>query len=246
MSTGIWSAASGAVAQSFSLDVTANNIANATTPGYRADRSVFRQELARAVQRGETRSLRYAMVRTSSVDFSAGQIVSTGRPLDVALKSDDSFLVVRTAEGERFTRAGSLKLAPDGSLTMPDGTPYLGADRKPAKVASDAKSVEITKDGRVSVDGVETGQTLLVVSFARASELERDGKLLFRANAAAGRPRPVAADLEVGAVEGSNASAVGGMTSLVTASRQFEMLTRVIEAFSTIDRKAATDVMAKR
>ena len=74
----------------------------------------------------------------------------------------------------------------------------------------------------------------------------RDGKVMFRAPPAAGRPVEAVADLEVESLEGSNASAVGGMTSLVTASRQFEMLTKVIEAFSTIDRKAATDVMAKR
>lgn len=246
MSTGIWSAASGAVAQGFSLDVTSNNIANATTPGYRADRSVFRQELARAVQRGDTRSLRYALVRSTTADFTAGQVTSTGRPLDVALRSDNSFLVVKTAQGERYTRAGNVRVGADGTLTMPDGAAYLGPDRKTLRVPPEAKTAAFSKEGLLVVDGVETSQRLLVVSFARPTALEREGNVLFRAPVPAGRPTEAPAELEVEALESSNASAVGGMTAMVTASRQFEMLTRVIEAFSTIDRKAATDVMAKR
>ena len=246
MSTGIWSAASGAVAQGFSLDVAANNIANATIPGFRSDQAVFRQELAKAVQQGQTPSLRYALVRSARVDFRAGDLTPTGRPLDVALRSDDTFFVVKTKDGERYTRAGGAHVAADGSLTMPDGTPSLGPDRKILKVPAEAKSVAFSKDGRLVVDGVESPQRLLVVSFKTPAALERDGKVMFRAPPAAGRPVEAVADLEVESLEGSNASAVGGMTSLVTASRQFEMLTKVIEAFSTIDRKAATDVMAKR
>lgn len=246
MSTGIWSAASGAVAQSFSLDVTANNIANATTPGYRSDRAVFRQELTRAVQRGEARALRYSLVRSATTDFASGQITATGRPLDVALRGDNSFFVVRTAQGQRFTRAGNMRVAGDGALTTPDGAAYLGADMKPLRVPSDAKTAAFSKDGHLVVDGVEGNQRVRVVSFARPAALEREGNVLFRAPPAAGRPVEAPTDLEVGAIESSNASTVGGMTAMVTASRQFEMITRVIEAFSTIDRKAATDVMAKR
>ena len=246
MSTGIWSAASGAVAHGYSLDVAANNIANATTPGFRSDKAVFRQELAKAVQRGETPSLRYALVRNAVVDFRAGDLTPTGRPLDVALRTDDTFFVVRTRDGERYTRAGGVQISSDGSLTMADGTPYLGPDRKIMKAPMEAGTVAFSKDGRLIVDGVEGTQKLLVVSFKTPAALVRDGNVMFRAPPAAGRPVEAPADLEIGALEGSNASAVGGMTSIVTASRQFEMLTRVIEAFSTIARKAATAVMAKR
>ncbi len=246
MATGIWSAASGAVAQSFSLDVAANNVANAGTPGFRADRAVFRQELARATARGEARGLRYNLTRTASPSFVPGELVSTGRPLDVALRSENSLFAVRSADGVRYTRAGSLTLSADGKLTTPEGLPYLGADGQPLSVPSEAKSVSVNREGQILVDGVESGSKLRVVTFARMDALEREGQNLFRAPPAAGRPTETPAELEPGAVEMSNASAITSMTTLVTASRHFEMLTRVIEAFSTIDRRAATDVMAKR
>ncbi|HEY8944062.1 MAG TPA: flagellar basal body protein, partial [Polyangiaceae bacterium] len=86
MSSGIWSAASGAVGQTAALDVAANNVANATTPGYRADTSVFRQTLADALGNAAgTRSQRFAITRTTTPDFTPGQVVHTGRALDVAL-----------------------------------------------------------------------------------------------------------------------------------------------------------------
>jgi flagellar basal body rod protein FlgG len=246
MSTGIWSAASGAVSQSYALDVTANNLANVATPGYRADRAVFRQELARAVQRGEGRALRYSLVRSATTDFSAGQVVHTGRALDVALRSDKSFFVVRTPQGERYTRAGNVRISADGTLVTPEGHAYLDPMKKPILVPPDSKTAAFDEQGRLSLDGAEGSARLLVVTFPTPDALEREGNVLFRAPPAAGKPTEAPADLELEALETSNASSLSGITNMVTASRQFEMLTRVIEAFSAIDKKAATDVMAKR
>ena len=245
MSTGIWSAASGAVAQTFALDVTANNIANGSTPGYRGDHAVFREELAKAVQRGDTRSLRYALTRSAATDMKAGNIVSTGQPLDVALRGERSFFVVKTPEGERFTRAGSMRLASNGTLTTPEGYVYLGADKKPLGVPLEAKSASVGRTGRLSVDGEETSSAVGVVRFEHPEALERVGNVLFSATAGAGTPTVAEPDLEPEALEGSNTPPLRGMCSIVAISRNFDMMTRVIEAFSNIDRKAATDVMKR-
>src|SRR6185436_12689868 len=111
MSTGIWSAASGAVGKTTALDVAADNVANATTPGFRAETAVFRQTLATAVDKSKgTQSMRYAITRTNVPHFDAGQIVESGKPLDVALPEGNAFFVVRTPQGERYTRAGSFRL----------------------------------------------------------------------------------------------------------------------------------------
>jgi flagellar basal-body rod protein FlgF len=97
MSTGIWSAASGAVGQIAALDSAAQNIANATTPGFRAEEAVFRQTLVKSINANTgTKSLRYAVSRTTVPDFRAGQMVQTGRPLDVAITDDKSFFMVST------------------------------------------------------------------------------------------------------------------------------------------------------
>jgi flagellar basal body rod protein FlgG len=241
MSTGIWAAVSGAVGQTTALDVAANNIANSSTPGFRADRELFQQTLANA-QRGADGSLRYSIVRTVRPDLNAGQIISTKRGLDVALRGPDGFFAVRTPQGDRYTRAGHLVTSADGTLTTPDGHPYLGAGNQPIRVPPDGKDVAFGPDGTLLVDGADAGAKLQVVRFANPAGLEKEGDVLLRARPEAGRAQPLPADLEVGALELSNSTAINGMTSLVTASRQFEMLTKVIEAFATADRSAATSI----
>ena len=246
MSTGIWSAASGAVSQMTALDVAANNVANASTPGFRADRALFRQELNRAKDStAGTRSMRYALTRTVEPDRKQGQMVYTARSLDVALRQPDTWFVVKTPQGERYTRAGAIQVGTDGTLRTPEGYQYLGANRAVIRARTDARQVSISPNGSVTVDDSETNQQLAVVSFANTEGLVKEGAVLVRATPAAGRPRVATPDLEMGTLESSNSSALGGMNALVTASREFEMLTKVIEAFSQIEQRVAQDVARK-
>ncbi len=245
MSTGIWSAASGAVGQIAALDTAAQNIANATTPGFRAEEAVFRQTLVKAVN-GDTatRSMRYAISRTTVPDFHAGQMVHTGRPLDAAISDDKSFFVVSTPQGERYTRAGSFRMAVDGTVSTPDGHPVLAANHRPVKTDPRAANISIDRDGNLVTDGV-VGQQLGLVTFPNLGGLERDGQVLFKARPDAGAAVASDALLETQSVELSNANAVTGMTALVTTSRNFEMISKVIEAFGDIDKRAATGIMGK-
>ncbi len=158
MSTGIWAAVSGAVAQTSALDVAANNIANSSTPGFRADRELFRETLANA-QRGADGSLRYSVVRNVRPDLNAGQITTTNRGLDVALRGADGFFAVKTPQGERYTRAGHMSVSSDGTLTTADGHAYLGANRQPIRVPPDSKEVTFGPDGSLLVDGMESGSS---------------------------------------------------------------------------------------
>ena len=165
MSTGIWSAASGAVGQIAALDSAAQNIANATTPGFRAEEAVFRQTLVKAVNNNTgTKSLRYAVSRTTVPDFRAGQMVQTGRPLDVAITDDKSFFMVSTPRGERYTRAGSFRMALNGNITTPDGYPVLGANHRPVKIDPNSRNVSLDREGRLIADGVP-GPELGLVTF---------------------------------------------------------------------------------
>jgi flagellar basal body rod protein FlgG len=111
------------------------------------------------------------------------------------------------------------------------------------QVSPDSQSVAISPQGTVVVDGEETGSRLLLVTFPDPTGLEKDGHLLLRARPEAGRPQLSGSTLQPETIEASNASAVKGMTDLVTTTRQFEMLTRVIEAFSAADKRAATGIM---
>ena len=245
MTTGIWAAASGAIGQMESLDVSTSNLVNASTPGFRADSSVFRQTLARAVSaNASTNSLHYLTTRTTAPDMNAGQIVPTGRALDVAIPDDKGFFVVSTPRGERYTRAGNFKLRVDGTLTTSEGFPVLGENRRPLVVNGTDKQVAIDADGRLTSDG-QAGAKLAMVTFANLSALQKEEGVALRALPEAGPPVAHEVRLEVGALELSNESSVSGMADEVNTSRQFDMAMKVIEAFAAIDRSAAKDLMGK-
>ena len=228
------------------LDVAANNVANASTPGFRADRALFRQELNRAKDASAgSRSMRYALTRTVEPDRKQGQLVFTGRSLDVALRQPDSWFVVKTPQGERYTRAGAIQVSVDGTLRTPEGYLYLGTNHTVMRASSDARNVAISSNGNVTVDDAETNQQLAVVTFANSDGLVKEGSVLVRATPTAGRARAAVPDLEMATLESSNSSALGGMNSLVQASREFEMLTKVIEAFSQVENRVAQDVARK-
>jgi flagellar basal-body rod protein FlgF len=246
MSTGIWAAASGMVGQQSALDVAAGNIANATTPGFRADRALFRQTLVAASNSVPSQSLRYSVARTVEPDKRPGQIVQTGRQLDVALRNPDDLFVVSTPQGVRYTRAGSFQIGPDGSVTTAGGAIVLGSDHKPVKVPADATNVKLAPTGELLVNGETSGPKLMVVSFTKPEALQKEGAVLLRGTPGAGRAVEKDPDLATESLELSNASALEGMTTLVTASREFEMLSRVVDAFSNIERKAATDIIGSR
>jgi flagellar basal-body rod protein FlgF len=173
MSDGIWAAASGAMGQTLALDVAAENIANASTPGYHVDRAVFRDMLTRAhAKRSGGFNLVYGQVGSITTDPTAGAFVPTGRPLDVALKGG-SYLVVKTPRGERYTRHGSIQLAQDGTLTTREGDPLLDPNRKPIKVSPTSK-LAVAPDGNVLVDGSRAARSSSFRSPTRARWSKRE------------------------------------------------------------------------
>ena len=245
MSTGAWAAAAGAVGQMASLDVSTNNLVNASTPGFRADSSIFRQVLVNAVSGNTaTKSLHYLTTRTTAPDMGVGQIVPTGRPLDVAIPDDKGFFVISTPRGDRYTRAGNFKLRVDGTLTTSDGFPVLAENRRPLVLGATGANVAINAEGRVTSDG-QPGPKLAIVTFANLAALQKVEGVALRAPPEAGPAVAHEVALETGALELSNESSVSGMADEVNTSRQFDMTMKVIEAFTAIDKSAAKDIMGK-
>ena len=245
MSSGIWVAASGASAQMTALDATANNLANATTPGYKADQAVFREHLAQAMFAGKAQpEMRYASVATVSPDLRSGPLQVTQRPLDVAIDGDGYFKV-QTPRGERYTRAGAFQVGPGGTLVTPLGYAVLDGGGSPIHLPLDGGPADIGQDGAIRVDGEEVGQ-LGVVNFEEPRALVKDGDNLFRATPGAGEPQPAQVPLHSGALELPNVSIVKGMTDLVSATRAFEALEKAVEAYSDLERRAASDIIRAR
>ena len=229
MSNGIYVAMAGAVAQSTALDVASNNIANAGTTGYRAERMKFAQVLTKAKDEAFVRAA------AGGTDTAEGQITETGNPLDVAIRGDGMFSVA-TPRGTMYTRAGSFRVDNDHKLVSADGYAVQSTDGKAITIPPDAKGVAIAGDGTVQADGQPIGQ--LQLSRFDPSALSRAGGALFTATA-----KPLtggaAPELQPGAVEGANFNVVHGVVDLVRISRSYEALHKMIESYKDMDDRVA-------
>ncbi len=214
----IYLAMAGAKAAMQRQDVLANNLANASTTGFRAEMHAFRA----VPVRGDGASTRvYALESTVGHDQRAGPMQSTGRGLDVAMQGN-AWLSVQSLDGtEAYTRAGSLQLDAEGQIITPDGLPVLG-DGGPITVPAGA-TLDIASDGTVTAQlqggsAQPVGRLKLVTAEA---PLERGADGLFRA-AEGDLAADPAARLQGGALEGSNVSPVETMVAMIAAARQFE------------------------
>jgi flagellar basal-body rod protein FlgF len=233
VSSGLYVAAAGAVAQSNALDATANNIANASTVGFRGERVTFREAM------GKARSADVTLVDggTARSDGEAGALQQTGNPLDCALEGDGMF-AVDTPQGERYTRAGNFQLDAQRRLVTAEGSVVRGDGGQPIEIPDGANNIAIGSDGTVSADGAQLGK-LELVRFA-ASQLRREGGNLYSATGApAGGDPP---QVRSGMLESSNVNAVRGVVDLVKVSRTYESLMRVIQGYSDIEQRAARDL----
>ncbi len=231
MGSGIYIATAGAVAQDRALDVAANNIANASTSGYKAKRATFGQELART----RSADAAFAGVADIATDNTAGPIRATDNPLDVAIQGEGYF-AVNSPNGVRYTRAGDFRLDAQGRLVTSTGLAARGAGGTEIRIPPEAGEVSIQGDGRVMAGADQVGQ-LELARFAPAS-LAREGDNLYAATAAprAGGP-PV--ELLSGALEGANVNVVRGMVDLVKVSRTYDSLMKMIQGYRDIDAAAA-------
>jgi flagellar basal-body rod protein FlgF len=246
MSTGIWMAASGASSQITALDATANNLANASTAGYKVEQTVFQEHLIQAMYVGKSqKEMRYNGVATVAADMRPGPMHVTNKPLDVAIQQDDGFFAIRTPRGERYTRAGSFQIGPEGTLVTAQGYAVLDTSGNPITVQPDAKTLSMGDDGTLTVDDSDVGQ-LKLVKFRELNGLEKDGEQLFRATARSGAAQVTPATVHSGVLEMPNVSIVKGMTDLVSATRAFEALEKAVESFSQLEHRAANDIMGAR
>ena len=221
----IYLSMSGAKATMQRQDVLANNLANASTTGFRAELQAFRA----VPVRGDGASTRvYALETTTGYDPAAGPAQQTGRPLDVALQGN-AWLAVQGFDGtEAYTRMGSLQVDAEGTLMTSGGRTVLG-DGGPIQLPIDS-TPQIAADGTVTVrqpNGSMTpvGRLKLVTPEA---PLARGDDGLFRA-AEGDLPADPNARLQDGALEGSNVNPIENMVAMIAAARQFEAQMKMLQ-----------------
>lgn len=232
----IYLSMSGAKATMQRQDVLAHNLANASTPGFRAELQAFRSV---PVQGSGASTRAYAIESTPGYDDTPGAVSATGRNLDVAVQGK-SWLAVQALDGtEAYTRGGSLDVSPEGTLTTRNGLSVLG-DGGPIQVPANSE-ISIAGDGTVSArtgnqPPQPVGRLKLVTPEAPMTRGE-DG--LFRGADGSDLPADTTARLQDGALEGSNVSPVETMVAMISAARQFEAQMKLMQTAKDNESAAA-------
>ena len=205
------------------LDVTASNIANSSTPGFR------KKDMSFAALMHEIREadpLAYPYDRTSYLDLSEGPLAGTGNPLDAAIVNNpQAFFVLQDGNRQALTRAGSFTVDAEGTLRSKNGRAVVGANDQPIVIDRNATTYSIADDGTVLVDNEPAGK-LKVVAIPSGGDAEMLGDgMLF----AGDKVQPTETyGIRTGVIEGSNVDAVKDMSDLITLSRSYELLQQAI------------------
>ncbi len=157
------------------MRVVANNIANASTPGYRREGVIFAEHLASLDRGGDTLAMAHARGRL--LDLGQGALTQTGNRFDLAIEGDGFFLV-ETPDGNRLTRAGAFTPSGEGELMNSDGHRLLDEGQAPLIVPAGASAVAIAPDGTLSANGIPFGR-IGVFNPPEGTTPTREGGTLF-------------------------------------------------------------------
>tara|TARA_R110001583_G_scaffold121729_2_gene272889 strand:+ start:187 stop:930 length:744 start_codon:yes stop_codon:yes gene_type:complete len=238
----LYIAMSGAKQNMQALSVTANNLANAKTTGFKADLAN-----ARAMQAfGEGLPSRvFSMTERAGQNFDSGALLTTGRDLDIAIKGQ-GWLTVQAQDGnEAYTRNGQLKLSENGALETSSGDLVMG-DNGPIFLPLPVNNINITADGIIMIQPAgasnrvqeEVGRLKFVNPDSRLLEKGNDG--LFRRKDGNDELADVTVKVASGALESSNVNPIGEMTDMIALQRQFEMQLKMMKTAEEVDASAAS------
>ncbi|HET7882086.1 MAG TPA: flagellar hook-basal body complex protein, partial [Acetobacteraceae bacterium] len=222
-------AASRLVAQQRVMDVLADNIANANTSGFRAERVQFSDWLLRQraadAPKGD-RTIAFAQDRATWREQRAGTITRTGNPFDLAI-TGDGFFTVDTPRGPRLTRDGRFGLLPDGTLADGAGQSVLDSNGRPIVLSTTDTQVTIAGDGTISSENGQLAK-IGVVQLGDPAQMTAEGSTRFRADTATSLM--TAPGLVQGAVEDSNVQPVLEVTRMMDGLRQFQFVSQLVQA----------------
>ncbi|MBS1969957.1 MAG: flagellar basal-body rod protein FlgF [Bdellovibrionales bacterium] len=263
MSTkGVYTALSGALAQSLKLDTIANNLANVNTPAFKRDQQLFNEYLTANEKPPEVIQVprvpasiesfydmqggdkSYVDSKGTFTDFSQGGLKPTGNTLDVAIDGK-GFFEVATPNGVKLTRAGNFTMDGNGQLVTKDGFPVLrngepGADPASRTIRFDAGAGAVTiNDSGDIFQGTENVGRLSLVEVKNPESLQKTGNSLygFKPNMAPEMTNVAAPSLKQGFVETSNVNIVQEMTDMIQTNRVFESTQKAIGAYDSMSEK---------
>jgi flagellar basal-body rod protein FlgF len=239
----IYTAMSGASAAAQRQAVLANNLANASTQGFRAELSAFRA----VPLRGDGATTRvFAVETTAGHDTRAGSIERTGRTLDLAAQGQAWFAVQGLDGTEAYTRGGAFQVSAEGTLVNSSGLVVLSDGGAPIDVPQGA-DIAVGTDGTITskTEG-QPASTLGRIKLAAEdaeNRLQRGEDGLFRTATQDPLPADATARVESGALEGSNVNAIGAMVGMIAAARQFDQQMKLLQNTESAD-KAASQLLS--
>lgn len=220
----LYIAMNGAKQNMLAQSANTNNLANVSTPGFRADFASFR---SMPVFGGGYPTRAYAMAERPGVDLNPGSLNTTGNPLDIAVDGE-GYIAVQAADGsEAYTRAGNLRLTAAGLLLSGSGEPVLG-NSGPISLPPSSK-IEISTEGTVSViplgqadDAMQEIDRIKLVN-PLTSDLYKGNDGLLRLKDGGQSPANANVRVVSGAVEMSNVNIAEALVNMIELARQFEL-----------------------
>ncbi len=226
------------------MDVVANNVANANTNGFKADRSLFEEFLNSGAREdnfiGSDRRVSYVQDRGTFRDVGQGPMEQTKAPLDLAV-SGDAYFAVQTTGGERYTRDGKFSLNNVGQLVTSDGNPVLG-NAGPITFQPTDHDINIAPDGTVTVlEGTARTDSIRgkirLVAFDDPQKLQKQGFNLYGAGQAA-QQAGAKSTVQQGYIEKSNVNAVSEMGRMVEVMRAYQSIAALLQQQSDLHKSA--------
>jgi flagellar basal-body rod protein FlgF len=250
MDSGLYAAYTGLLARTQALDTVSNNLANASTVGFRAQRDYFRGVLASGLnddvqgsQVGESVN-GFGVLGGSMPDLGQGTLTSTGNPLDLALDGQ-GFFAIQTKQGIRYTRDGSFSRSASGVLQTALGEPVL--DDKGQPITLPNGTVQVSGNGTVSVltaGGSGVVAALGRFTFPSGTNLVPEGTSRLAAPAGV-TPTAATAEVRQGSVENANEDTVHGTMQMILVQRQAEMMQKALSVFDNDFDKTAVEQLAR-
>lgn len=261
---GLYTAAAGMMTEMVRTDTLANNLANASTSGFKRDEAVnkeFEPLLLRRINDPNDRANEVTTFRGFSIgnpepkvgtlglgsyvdevatDWSQGAMQTTGNPLDLAI-SGNGYLAVQTPQGIRYTREGNLFRSANGELQTVRGQAVLDNRGRAIRLPEDAVTVLFGAQGQIYANGNQQIGQLQFVQFDDPRALIKQGNSLYMAQQGA-QPQPATGEIVQGALEVSNTNTVSEMVSLINNYRVYETGSRAVMTQDTMLDKVINDI----
>jgi flagellar basal-body rod protein FlgF/flagellar basal-body rod protein FlgG len=249
MDSGLYAAYTGLLARTQALDTAANNLANAGTVGFRAQRDYFRSVLAGTENADSPSQVGdavndFGVLGGNLIDQGQGAITATGNPLDLALNGQ-GFFAIQSNQGVQYTRDGAFLRSDTGVLQTAQGEPVLDVNGAPITIPSGA--VTVGPDGSVSVttdQGSAIAGQIGIFGFPADTAMIAQGTNRFVAPDGT-QPTAVSTPVQQGSLEGSNIDAVHGTMQLILVQRQGEMMQKALSVFYNDFDKTATEELGR-